>query len=204
MAYNAEQSRANRLYYLSIGKCPKCGGRNNVEPGTHRCRACALRESENNRKRKAKRIGAGVCSRCGGPLDDSRWKTCQKCRDYNNKFKPMEHEQAKKVRERRKDEGKCVVCGIRWAEPGRTLCEKCNAKHKQYQQNGDPGWAKKYERRQARIDAGLCIDCGAPTQDGRQRCQRCIEMRRDSTRKYKIIQKIKREAKEARQNANHA
>lgn len=190
--------KANRDYYLNNGRCPRCAGKNPVEPGTHRCRECGLKESERYRLRKQYWIDTGKCSRCGVPLEDKRFKTCQKCRDYAAQFKPRKRDNNKSAYEKRKEAGKCVRCGKRYAEGGMVYCRECLDKHKRWQQNADPGWAKKYERRQKRIDAGLCIDCGRPTKDGRQRCDRCIEMRRESTRKYKITKKIRVEAERER------
>ena len=190
-------AKANREYYLRNGRCPKCSGKNKVEPGKRLCRECALKESDRRRERRERWINAGKCARCGGELLGDGFKTCLRCREYQAQFRPKYAQYAKKLAEKRKKDGKCVRCGYHWAELGKTLCKWCNEKHKREYKRYDPDNSKKYARRQARIDAGLCIDCGAPS-GGRLRCDRCNEMRRDSTRKYKITQRIKREAEEAR------
>ena len=187
--------KANRDYYLNNGRCPKCAGRNPVEPGKHRCRECAIKESESIRNRKLYWIATGKCSRCGGPLSDKRYKTCQKCRDYAARYK---NDQNKRRYYSRKIDGMCARCGKKYAEAGKVYCQDCLDKQKERSKNSDPGNVKKYERRQKLIDAGLCIDCRRPTTGGRQRCDRCIEMRRDSTRKYKITKRIHAEAEKER------
>lgn len=190
--------KANRDYYLNNGRCPRCAGKNPVELGTHRCRECALKESERYYSRKQYWIDTGKCSRCGAPLEDTKYRTCQKCRDYAARFKPRKRDENKSSYDRRKEDGRCVRCGIRYAEGGMVYCRECLDKHKKWQQNSDPAWAKKYERRQKLIDAGLCIDCRRPTNNGRKRCDRCLEMRRESTRKYKITRKIRMQAEQER------
>lgn len=186
--------KANRAYYLNNDRCPRCG-KNPVEPGKRRCRECAIHESENRQKRRLYWIATGKCSRCGAPLEDKQYKTCQRCRDHAARFK---NDQNKRVYDARKEEGKCVKCGKKYAESGKVYCQDCLNRQKQWQRKSDPGNVKKYERRQELIDAGLCIDCRRPTTGGRQRCDRCIEMRRDSTRKYKITKRIRAEAEKER------
>ena len=190
--------KANREYYLNNGRCPRCAGKNPVEPGTHRCRECALKESERYYSRRQYWINTGKCSRCGTPLEDNKYRTCKKCRDHSAMFKQRKRKENRTAYERRMESGKCVRCGKQYAEAGMVYCRECLNKHKQWQRNSDPRWEKKYERRQKLIDAGLCIDCRRPTKDGRQRCDRCIEMRRDSTRKYKITKRIRAEAEKER------
>lgn len=197
--YDSEQARKNREYYLSRGRCPRCGGKNPVEDGKARCRECGVKESERLRARKARWIAAGLCSRCGGPLDGDGKKTCIECREYAAQFQPQKAEAAKAVYDALKESGHCVRCKTRWAEAGRAYCGICLNEHKQWQKNYDPDGDKKRQQRRERVEAGLCIDCNAPTEDGKQRCQRCVEKRRDSTRKYKIRQRIKREADRARE-----
>ena len=59
------------------------------------------------------------------------------------------------------------------------------------------------QRREERIAAGLCTECGKrPANPGMRMCERCRMMRNDSTRKYKIKQRIEREAQKARENGN--
>jgi len=182
-------AKANREYYLRNGRCPMCSGKRPVEPGTHRCRECAIRECNNKAARKQRWIDAGKCSRCGGELADDGRKTCPECRRKASKFKKRNKEQKKAIAEERKQEGKCVRCAIRWAEAGHVHCKQCLQEMRERYKQYDPDGAKRREKRQQRIDAGLCIDCGRPTEGGRKRCQRCIDMRRESGRKYKIHQR---------------
>ena len=99
-------------------------------------------------------------------------------------------EAAKAKRREWKAAGKCAACGQRWAEVGKTMCKACLKALKDREKRNDPDHAKKYARRQARIDAGKCIDCGRPTRDGRTRCDRCRKMRRESEQKYRMRRRI--------------
>ena len=191
-------AKANREYYLRNGRCPMCGGKRPVEPGTHRCRECAIRECDRKAAKKQRWITAGRCSRCGGELADDGRRTCPECRAKALKYSARNAQSQKTLSDKRKEGGKCVRCGVRWAEAGHTLCKQCLQSERARSKRYDPDGAKRREKRQQRIDAGLCIDCGTPTENGRKRCQRCIEMRRDSTRKYKIIKRLEREVQNVR------
>ena len=73
--YSLERVRENTAYYLSMGRCPKCGGANPVEKGFKRCRPCAVKQAQ----RRQRYITEGRCSSCGGIREDSNYKTCRKC-----------------------------------------------------------------------------------------------------------------------------
>ena len=193
----SEQDKANRLYYLKGGRCPNCGGKRPVIEGRTRCEVCAEKERQCKKRIHDRRVAEGVCVKCGRPRDDERYKTCSRCRNKDVFYKRND-----KVRyDQRKESGMCVDCGERAALAGHILCNRCRNKRKVNNRKNDPGWAKKYERRQQLILAGLCIDCSKPTLNGKQRCPTCIEARRDSTRKYQIKQRIQREADEARRRS---
>ena len=187
----------NRQYYLRRGRCPLCFGKNPVEPGKKRCAKCAELRNRQQRELTQTYKAAGNCSRCGGPLDDDRHKTCAKCREYAAKFREMSKARLKAMYHERKDAGMCVRCGLTWAEPGKTCCQKCLDKGKIEKKRYDPNGDKRRALREFRKANGLCIDCGRPS-DGHSRCRRCNDMRNDSTRKYKIMQIIKQNAIEAR------
>lgn len=191
--YNAEQERANRLYYLRQGRCPNCGGQRPIAPGHKSCAECMEKERQRKREEREFRLANGLCTRCGRPRDDERYNTCERCRNRD-----ADRERNRKRYNILKLRGMCVRCGERAAEAGKVMCKLCRKRTNQVYRDSDPGWAKRYERREQLIAAGLCIDCSQPTEDGKQRCPKCIEARRDSTRKYQIMQKIKREADRAR------
>jgi len=190
----SEQDKANRLYYLKAGRCPNCGGSRPIVEGTKRCAECQEKDRKRKKEMRDKRLADGLCVKCGKPLGDDTHKTCEKCRSREVNY----HHNDKVTYQRRKSTGMCVDCGKYAAEAGRVLCKKCMNKRKIDNRRNDPGWAKKNERRQRLVAAGLCIDCSRPTQDGKQRCRACIEARRDSTRKYRIKKKIYRQAEQAR------
>ena len=192
-------SKENRNYYIRNGRCPRCGGKHLLMPGRYTCRECAEKDRKYQREQRAFRRENGLCTRCGKPLPDgSAYVQCDDCRAYMRKFDKFN----KSRYEGLKADGKCVKCGA-WAEPGRTLCKRCSTRHAAYVTGyGDEYRQKKRQRRQARIDAGLCYDCGRPVDDGHTRCPRCREMRMDSSRKYKILQKTRQEAENARRVKN--
>jgi predicted amidophosphoribosyltransferase len=124
-------------------------------------------------------------------LSGDGFVTCEKCRRVRGKQKS---EAMKAKRLAWKAAGKCQECGKRWAEAGKTLCKPCLKALKERQKRNDPDNAKKYARRQARVDKGLCIDCGRKTEPGKKRCDRCRKMRRESEEKYRLKKKLAREA----------
>lgn len=200
---NYEQEKANILYYLSRGKCPRCGGKNRVEPGRNLCVECRLGNNAQRVNTRTRRREAGLCTVCGKPRDDEKYLTCSACREKIRKRKGKKKAAYQKSwYSRMREEGRCVSCG-KWAEPGRARCRACQKKSTDAAKIRDPDGIRKRELRQARIDAGLCIDCGSPVQPGKCRCKRCIERRRDSTRKYSIMQKIRREIQRGN-NYDHA
>lgn len=181
----------NRAYYLSRGLCPRCGGKARVEEGRVLCRECQEKHDRWQRESRAQWKAQGLCTRCGGERD-SKWKLCAKCRAYRDANKHGDAEAAKARRDALREKGFCTRCGQTWAEPGRSWCKKCLEDHRKYTRSEEQR-RKADERRRARVEAGLCIDCGKPAKDGKQRCRACIEARRDSTRKYKIMKRIRTE-----------
>lgn len=192
---NTEQQRANRAYYLRNGRCPRCGGKNPLANGRVLCLECQQKHDKWQQDHRAQWAAEGRCTRCGRERD-GKYTLCPKCREYMSDIRRDNAANAKKRRDGFRAIGFCTRCGKTWAEPGKAWCQKCLDEHKSYCKQ-EAYRQKARERRQARIDAGLCIDCGAPT-EGHQRCERCLEMRRDSMTKYRIIQRIKREADRAR------
>jgi hypothetical protein len=107
-----------------------------------------------------------------------------------------------KYRQKKKTEGRCIRCGIRFAAMGHVMCEKCLEAHREDSRKSSQNGAKAKARREARIAAGLCIDCGKPNdREGKSRCSACLAARRDSTRKWAILKRMDREAEEARRRS---
>ena len=191
-------SNENRDYYLRNGRCPRCGGKHPLMPGKRSCRECALKASDRRREIRAFRRENGLCTRCGKPLPEgSAYLLCDDCRAYQRSFQSFNERRYEGL----KNQGKCVRCGS-WAEPGKTLCRKCAAEQARYDARRSEAYsARKKQRRQARIEAGLCIDCGLPADEGHTRCPACRARRMDSSRKYKIIKRINKEAEAARRRS---
>ena len=181
----------NWAYFLKNGNCPRCHGLRKVEPGMKTCAVCALKNRESNRQRRAQWAAEGRCHSCGRELTDERYVTCELCR----KVRGVRRSEGMKARRLAwKAEGKCQECGVRWAEAGKTMCKPCLKALKDRDRRNDPDHAKKYARRQARVEKGLCIDCGRKAEPGKKRCNRCRDMRRESEQKYRIKKKLAREA----------
>lgn len=99
-----------------------------------------------------------------------------------------------------KEHGICVVCGKTWAEPGRARCGKCSERMNMLKRIRDPDGRRNAEYlaklRQQRKDAGQCVDCGKTTGGGY--CPACAKKHRERMQKVRIIARIEREAREAR------
>ena len=171
-----------------------------VIPGTKYCEVCKATNIESKRKKLEYRKRNNLCRECGKPLRDDKHATCAECRQ---KIRARCSKNRAKLNKERYDElreeGRCVSCG-NWAEPGRARCKACQKKNNERIQKCDPNRAKSKALRQHRIDNGLCIDCGATLTNGYKKCDKCLAKRRDSTRKWAIKQRIKKEQANVRRN----
>ena len=196
--------KANRQYYRDLGRCPYCSGKNFVTPGYKTCPDCREKKAQNWRDRAKRNKEQGVCTRCGKPREDNKWKRCKACRDqYTDTYGELRKYSAKHRRETLKEAGKCTRCGIRFAEPGHVKCRKCMDKGNAEAKKSDPNNEKRNARRREWRESGLCVDCGAPA-FGKCRCPKHAEMQRDSCRKYTINKRIDKEAADARRGIYRA
>lgn len=193
------QEKANRLYYLGIGRCPRCGGKNVLQDGRVLCVECQQKHDEGYRSRREKWRNEGRCITCGREREEGK-KQCSRCLE-RARANGDNNRRVRERRERLKAKGFCITCGKTFAAPGHVSCEKCLAKRrKRYAQKGDHNACMK-ALREKRLAEGLCIDCGAPTDGIHQRCPKCAAGRRDSTRKYEIKKRTEAEAQQARRRA---
>ena len=110
-----------------------------------------------------------------------------------------------------KSQGICPRCAQRWCKPGYVHCETCLAQMRAAKKRRDPtGVDKKaYDRgrRETLIAQGLCPVCGKrKPAEGRIECPVCRQRKQDSQWKFRIKQRIEREAQKARANngnSNH-
>ena len=181
-------SKENRAYYLNRGRCPRCGGKNPVIDGRVLCFECQDKHDREQVERRKAWQEEGRCTRCGRERDSEK-VLCATCREYMRDIKHGGAQAAKDRRDWLREAGMCTRCGKTWAEPGRFWCKKCQAEHRRTTK-GEEYRKKVNARRQERKEAGLCIDCGAPS-NGQLRCQKCNEARMDSTRKYRIIKRLR-------------
>ena len=99
--------------------------------------------------------------------------------------------------------GICPYCKKRYPEPGRVYCLPCRRYTAALAKKRDPDNArnKAYckQRRERLKAAGLCVECGrTPAADGKLKCKRCAARAAESQIKFKILQRMDREAEEAR------
>lgn len=193
-----ERRRQNRMYYLGIGKCPRCGGKRPLANGRALCEVCKAAHDESLRETREKWRQEGLCISCGRERAPGRVQ-CQTCLD-NQKARREGKNFTKKRYERLLAAGMCASCGKTWAEPGRVLCKKCrDRRNAQYAKNSKAD--KLRQMRAERIAAGLCPQCGKAVDGEFKWCQRCREMKMDRTRKWKIQKRTQREAEEARRRS---
>lgn len=102
-----------------------------------------------------------------------------------------------------REHGICPRCGQRYADPGVVYCGPCRKRIAILTDRNDPGRINRNaynQQRRAKLKSdGICTDCGkAPAEEGHVRCAHCEQKARESRKRYGIIQKIEREAREAR------
>ncbi len=169
---------------VAAGQCPRCGERPPL-PERSLCSICAERRNRASRARDARLREAGQ------PRRDPR-----RARAY-------EHERSRRQSDARREEGLCLRCGAAPPADGRMSCEPClrkrraedRAKYRAGKEAGKPygganadakrraGRARSRKRQKARIEAGLCIRCGArPPVEGGTTCSPCREKRQQAER----------------------
>ena len=196
-----EDRKAARLYYLSQGRCPSCGGKNPVIPGRVLCFECQAVHDDGYKQRRETWKAEGRCTRCGAERDDPRRKMCAKCRERMRDATRQHPEKGKERREKLRERGLCTNCGKMAAEPGRSWCKLCHARKREMSRTPENRERVKNVR-QRRTDAGVCIDCGNPLEGLKWRCPACTQKQKESAQKYRIIKRIEKRAEEARRR-NH-
>ena len=183
-ARDRERFRKRAAERVAQGLCPRCGKRP-AEPDRALCAGCAGKRNRAGRARDARLRAEGK------PRRDSI-----RAREY-------ERERTRREREERRARGLCIRCGERPAAAGRASCEPCLEKRREADRakyaagkaaglrygGADPDARKKYARarskrvQRARIEAGLCIRCGArPPAEGGATCAPCRETRQAAER----------------------
>ena len=183
-AADRERFRRRTAERVAQGLCPRCGERS-PEPGRALCGGCAEKRNRAGRARDARLRAEGKPRR--DPI---------KAREYDR-------ERTRREREERRARGSCIRCGTRPAAPDRASCEPCLEKRREADRakyaagkavglpygGADPDARRKYararskRRQKARIEAGLCIRCGAqpPAKHGTT-CTPCRDKRQAAER----------------------
>ena len=125
MGYKKE----NYKYFQDRGRCPYCKGQRFAEPGLKVCAVCREKRNARLKEMRDEWRSAGLCTRCGKPVEGER-RTCESCLAKHNQLYGEQKRAADREKyHQRLDAGKCVRCGIAWAEPGHSFCRKCLDKH---------------------------------------------------------------------------
>ena len=129
-------------------------------------------------------------------------KLSQASRRVYKRRKRGQNESHRLLYEQRKNEGRCVRCGERWAEAGGTMCRPCREKARKWNREHDQSRrVREYKssQRAERIENGRCRDCGARLSQEElgvnTRCARCRakNMERTTVRRIRMrIHGIKR------------
>ena len=92
-----KRARARYHRLRDEGKCTRCA-KPNDEPWKSRCSGCRIIEGNDSKRRRAERVLAGLCSKCGVPMGNRVGHMCSICierfRGYHRKAK--EKAEAKK------------------------------------------------------------------------------------------------------------
>lgn len=168
-----ETRKANGLC-LNCGKPMDREGRN--------CIACTERNRKYNNETRAMRKKYGVCPRCGKEKLWGNEKNCPECtaKQYKWNMATREREHYNEVHRvwqkaehhRRIAEGICTRCGKRDADSGYKTCGVCRDRaSKYYRANySNPN------RKEKRLEAGLCFYCDNPVKEGYKVCEHHYEL----------------------------
>ena len=118
---------------------------------------------EKSARRRAARLAAGLCTRCGKRPSAEDGTQCAPCREARRAF---EHERYAA----RRTAGRCGACGGPTLDGG-SRCGPCAVRETERRspERKNAAARRRYARRRAK---GLCTDCGAPSQ-GAARCEPC-------------------------------
>lgn len=181
--YKAKKSLERRHTLRDSGVCYKCG---KVKTDKGICDNC--RNELNTRKNKLRKfsLSIGICPRCNkNALYDDGYKSCIECRTMNKKYNEnrkyvYDHEREMSRYYRLKEEGICVVCRKRMAEPNRTRCSICAAKLNENQDRIRVRKSGNALPRSEWVSYGFCYSCGQELDTDKRLCRKCCESKTKS------------------------
>ena len=155
----------NYKYYKEHGICPQCGAREHA-PGRVRCEICLAQNAESKRRQFE------------SETQQQRSSRLSNMNTYH-----------KKMRSRRKENGKCVWCGKPLSAYSTCFCPDCrikNQRNNERRKNGIP--------RSEWPAYGICYRCGKnPVVEGRKLCKECAEENIKNLKKANDSEKTKRQ-----------
>lgn len=130
------------------------------------------------------------CLSCTKP--DCTNNYVRKPHKYSTKQIENRNAWARRRREKWRSDGLCTSCGKRPPRSGRTMCEICQAKFRQYKNRENH--SRGVKPRVLLDGISLCSKCGnAPPKDGFKVCKTCYETNMRNLRKTPTHKGIKRE-----------
>lgn len=146
-----------------------------------------------NLKTRIKRIEMGVCTSCGGELDDVEKKQCSKCRKIQN-------EKASLDRKFYLDNGICPYCRKEKIFNNERSCPECRAKRTNIAMASREKHRIEYNaklrksraiQRKNRKELKICTRCGKRNVlDGHSYCEKCLIRQREYGRRKREINGI--------------
>ena len=96
-------------------------------------------------------------------------------------------EEAKIVRNKSYEAGKCKRCNSRPRAENKTCCERClEIMRRNVQAHQERIYLRLAERRRERATQGLCVECATPSPDSYY-CRGCADLRNIHVRKTKAL-----------------
>lgn len=182
---------------MSLPKCGTLSCKNRVR-GFKRCAKCRKKD----RRRRAKLIKLGLCTRCEVRPASGGRLSCERCAEFDRVRNA-------KRREAHLRAGLCAQCGERPPRPGQKRCEKCGSAHKIAAAKGlccrckhEPATVGRFcldcKKRhhlweENQVKAGKCIRCDNQAVEGLIHCQK--HRLRDRERTRERTKRLKAEGK---------
>lgn len=154
------------------------GCKNPVASDRKYCENCLAKRRQASRDRRQRLKAAGLCISCKEPVGPNHVH-CNDCLENIRRAN-------KNRRKRLKAAGLCVQCGQRPAAQGKMLCIKCNERRNSLYM----------ARYRARVEQGVCIDCGGAIDTDTKFCSPCRAKRNLENKNQREKKGNKRAAKD--------
>lgn len=174
------------------GLCLKCG--KPIDREGVLCQKCLTKTNEDGRATYHAYVKAGICPRCHKNIILGQERTCperrakraeiaSKYRKNNTKhINEIKSISNKRLRDQRREEGICYICGKRQADIGYITCGICRQKeHERRQQRKTKNKTISRDGMKERADNGFCFFCGDLSEKGYRVCNKHLEIFRKNS-----------------------